>query len=157
MADYQQLAKGPSAPPAPVDASRYNASESKTGDANHAAQAYEFDTGLVELIRADDSMLYDARLNTATGLDSTCAKYPVAAACYLVPFLGWCYNANKTNIIKQDEIGIVTQVDGGVHLLTPGCHYSGCLTTVRRFKVKDNRINHGNSTSRCSGVGGGVV
>ena len=104
---------------------------------------YGFETGKVPFIAADESLLYDQALNEPHGLDRPCVKYPCGLlACATV--VGGLYNCSKFNIVKQDEIGIVTQLDGGVHLLTPGCHYSGCCTEIVKKKLNENIIENGN-------------
>eukprot|EP00946_MAST-07B_sp_MAST-7B-sp1_P003138 g3138.t1 len=106
--------------------------------------AYGFDPGTIPFVQPDESLLKSQSLNEENGCcDAPAIKYPLLCLSGLTG-IGCCYVVSKTNIIRQDEIGIVTQMDGGVHLLTPGCHTSGCCTDIRRFKVRSNRIVHGN-------------
>ena len=104
---------------------------------------YGFEAGTVPFCQPDESLLYDQSLTAEHGCERPCLKYP-AHCISAVSVVGLCWVLGKTNIIRQDEIGIVTQMDGGVHLLTPGCHSSGCCTDIKRFKVRSDLINHGN-------------
>jgi len=131
--NYQLL---PEAAPGPVDANRQHVAE-------NSQSSYGFSAGTVPFIQPDETLLYDQSLTANHGCEKPCLKYP--AHCLAgVTIIGCCWVLNKTNIIRQDEIGIVTQMDGGVHLLTPGCHSSGCCTDIKRFKVRSDLINHGN-------------
>ena len=128
-------------PPATIIATR--ATDTSAIAQNEQQDNYGFDSGKVPFIQPDESLLYDQRLNAEHGCERPCLKYPIHALA-AATVIGCCWVVNKTNIIRQDEIGIVTQMDGGVHLLTPGCHASGCCTDIKRFKVRADLINHGN-------------
>ena len=135
--NYHQLN---TSPPGVVLATR---KDDQSHVANNEQKSYLFDHGKVPFIHADESLLHDQSLNDEHGCERPILKYP--AHCLAgATIIGCCWVAGKTNIIRQDEIGIVTQMDGGVHLLTPGCHSSGCCTDIKRFKVRSDLINHGN-------------
>ena len=151
---YQKM--GASAPGV-VNAIRHGRGEAKSGGGgagggggqhdhralNEQVGGYDFDQGIIPFIQPDESLLSDQSVNEAHGCDLPAIKYPMLCLAGLTG-IGCCFVMSKTNIIRQDEIGIVTQMDGGVHLLTPGCHASGCCTDIKRFKVRSDLINHGN-------------
>jgi regulator of protease activity HflC (stomatin/prohibitin superfamily) len=138
MSSKQNYVQLNNSPPGVVLASRNSQHE-----ALNEQKSYGFDQGTVPFTKPDESLLYDQSLTLEHGCERPCLKYP--AHCIAgISVVGCCWVASKTNIIRQDEIGIVTQMDGGVHLLTPGCHSSGCCTNIKRFKVRSDLINHGN-------------
>jgi regulator of protease activity HflC (stomatin/prohibitin superfamily) len=146
---YTQLSGAPGAVDATRQASNWRGNESKHANVedhrpiNEQGNDYGFDPGTIPFAEPDESLLKSQALNEERGCDAPSIKYPILCLAGLTG-VGCCFVVSKTNIIRQDEIGIVTQMDGGVHLLTSGCHASGCCTDIRRFKVRSNRIVHGN-------------
>lgn len=102
---------------------------------------YEFNPGIVQMLSPDERMLVDSSLSASRHTcEKACIKYPL---CVLsVPFP--CYTFTKISCIKQNELGVVTHMMGGAHLLPSGCHYSGCCTTVKKFDIKSDLIRNGN-------------
>jgi regulator of protease activity HflC (stomatin/prohibitin superfamily) len=104
-------------------------------------QEYEFDVGTVDMIKPDERLLTDPRLSAGKHTcESTCVKWPLLALSAVFP----CYALGKVSCIKQNQIGVVTHMMGGAHILPSGCHISGCCTTVKKFEIKQDLIRNGN-------------
>lgn len=105
---------------------------------------YEFERGNIKIRMADESLLQDQTMNESHGCDRMAFKCPIACLSCLVPIPGWCWLISKTNLVRQNEVAVVTHVDGQVSILNPGLHLSGCMTSVRKFQLMQDRISHGN-------------
>ncbi len=106
-----------------------------------AVQEYEFDVGTVDMVKPDERLLTDPRLSAGKHTcESTCVKWPLLALSAVFP----CYALGKISCIKQNQIGVVTHMMGGAHILPSGCHVSGCCTTVKKFEIKQDLIRNGN-------------
>ena len=112
-----------------------------TEQVKSTVQEYQFDVGYVDMIKPDERILTDPRLSAGKhSCESTCVKWPILLCSLPLP----CYALSKISCIKQNEIGVVTHMMGGAHILPSGCHISGCCTTVRKFEIKQDMIRNGN-------------
>ena len=112
-----------------------------TSTVKSTIQEYEFDVGTVDMIKPDERILQDPRLSASKhSCETGCVKWPILFLSLPLP----CYALSKISCIKQNEIGVVTHMMGGAHILPAGCHLSGCCTTVRKFDIKQDKIRNGN-------------
>ena len=108
-----------------------------TSTVKSTIQEYEFDVGTVDMIKPDERILQDPRLSASKhSCETGCVKWPILFLSLPLP----CYALSKISCIKQNEIGVVTHMMGGAHILPAGCHLSGCCTTVRKFDIKQDKI-----------------
>ena len=140
-AAYVALHANPAASKDGTDLTTPYSSKRNIQIAERGSDHYEFDVGSVEMMVPDEEILNSPELKSNQHVcENACIKFPLCLLSLPLP----CYFLSKISCIRQNEIGVVTHMMGGAHLLPSGCHFSGCCTTVKKFEIKSDLIRNGN-------------